>query len=345
VHHTSGLRDFWELVQLAGMRNDDGYTSEDMLNLAQHQKGLNFAPGSEYRYSNTGYLLLAIVVKRATGQSLGQFADSAFFKPLGMTNTIFLDDHTEIVSRRASAYEPSRGGGYKIDVWNNDIVGQGGIVTTIADLQEWDENYYTGKVGGPEFVKLVQTTVPLTDGKPNSYAFGLTIGTYRGQHLVQHTGATGGYRSAIYRFPDAHTSVAMLCNVSTANTSALALGIADAVLGAKLGARDNAGRGGGGRGTAAGAPTPAPAALISAIVGRYRSDELLGSIWEVSAGHDGTIVVRHPRSEPVVYGWTAGNTFAARGTDLSFEKAVKGKSAGFTVKGSRVEGVRFERIP
>src|SRR5665213_608955 len=106
VHHTSGIRDFWELVDLAGMRPDDGYTSDDMLNLAKRQKGLNFAPGSEYRYSNTGYPLLAQVVRRAPGQSLRRFADSAIFKPLGMTSTLFLDDHNEIVPKRASAYQP-----------------------------------------------------------------------------------------------------------------------------------------------------------------------------------------------------------------------------------------------
>ncbi|MFI5312303.1 MAG: serine hydrolase domain-containing protein, partial [Gemmatimonadales bacterium] len=229
VHHTSGVRDFWELVTLAGWRPDDGYTVDDMLNLAAHQKGLNFAPGAEYRYSNTGYLLLGVVVKRVTGQSLRAFADSAIFRPLGMRETFFLDDHTEIVPRRAPAYEPSRGG-WKIDVWNNDIVGQGGIVTSIADLQKWDENFYDAKVGGRELIAQLQVPGRITGSGPMTYAFGLTIETYRGMRLVQHTGSTGGYRAAIYRFPDAHTSVAMLCNASTANTGQLALRMADVVL-------------------------------------------------------------------------------------------------------------------
>ncbi|MBK8648487.1 MAG: beta-lactamase family protein [Gemmatimonadetes bacterium] len=99
VHHTSGLRDFWELVGLAGVRYDDGYTSDDMLAMAARQKGLNFPPGSQYRYSNTGYLAMAVIVQRITGQSLRRFADSAIFKPLGMRETLFLDDHNEIVPR------------------------------------------------------------------------------------------------------------------------------------------------------------------------------------------------------------------------------------------------------
>jgi CubicO group peptidase (beta-lactamase class C family) len=345
VHHTSGVRDFWELVDFAGMRPDDGYTADDMLNLAQHQERLNFTPGSEYRYSNTGYLLLGIVVKRVTGQSLRRFADSAIFKPLGMTGTMFLDDHNEIVPRRAAAYQPDHGG-YKIDVWNNDIVGQGGIVTTIGDLQKWDENFYSARVGGPEFVKLIQSVVPLTGGKANKYAFGLEIGDYRGARLVSHTGSTGGYRAAIYRFPDQHTSVAMLCNVTTANTSSLSFAMADAVLAEKLGARDSVARVGAGRGSVESqAPNPAPAALIAAVAGRYRSEELLGSVWEISAGTAGTIVVHRPRGAPTAYRWTSVNTFATRGIEITFEMPTKGKAPAFTMKGDRVQGLRFGRVP
>lgn len=210
VHHTSGLRDFWELVGLAGVRYDDGYTSDDMLAMAARQ-GAQLSPGSQYRYSDTGYLAMAVIVQRITGQSLRRFADSAIFKPLGMRETLFLDDHNEIVPGRAMAYSP-RGTGWRIDVWNNDIVGQGGVVTTLADLQKWDENFYSGTVGGREFLELMHTTEPLTGGAENRYAFGLTVGTYRGQRLVEHTGSTGGYRAALFRFPALHASFAMLCN-------------------------------------------------------------------------------------------------------------------------------------
>ncbi|HEY4659042.1 MAG TPA: serine hydrolase domain-containing protein, partial [Gemmatimonadaceae bacterium] len=225
VHHSSGVRDFWELVTLAGWRPDDGYTGDDMINLAAHQKSLNFTPGAEYRYSNTGYVLLGAAVKNVTGQTLRAFADSAIFRPLGMRETLFLDDHTEIVARRAPAYSPARGG-WRIDVLNNDIVGQGGIVTSIADLQKWDENFYEAKVGGRDWIALLETTDKLNDGRENNYAFGLTVATYRGLRVVQHTGSTGGYRAALYRFPETHTSVAMLCNASTANTGSLALRMA-----------------------------------------------------------------------------------------------------------------------
>ena len=345
VHHTSGMRDFWELVGLAGMRFDDGYTSDDMLNLARRQKGLNFTPGSRYQYSNTGYLVLGIIVQRVTGQSLRQFADSAIFKPLGMTQTLFLDDHNEIVPHRASAYLPS-GRRYKIDVWNNDIVGQGGIVTTIGDLQKWDENFYTGRVGGPEFLKLIQSTVPLNDGTPNNYAFGLEIEHYRGQPVVSHTGSTGGYRAAIYRFPELHTTFAMLCNVTTANTTALSHAMADLVLGPNLAVRESAtARGSGPREGTMAAPRAAPASLLGSVPGRYSSGELLGSVWVVTEDVGGAITVRRPRTEPVTFHWIAGRTFAAAGTELVFDMAVNGKSPAFTLHGDAAQGIGFERIP
>ena len=342
VHHTSGVRDFWELVDLAGMRPDDGYTSDDMLSLAKKQKALNFPPGSEYAYSNTGYLLLGEVVHRITGQSLRRFADSAIFSPLGMASTLFLDDHNEIVPQRASAYQPSRSG-YRIDVWNNDIVGQGGLVTTIGDLQKWDETFYTARLGGPEFIKLIQTTAPLTDGESNDYAFGLVVDSYRGMREVQHTGSTGGYRAAIFRYPDAHTSIAMLCNVTTANTTALAHSMADAVLGSRLGNRQVVARAT--RADTAAPVHPAPSALLKVVAGRYRSDELLGAAWDITASAAGTITVTRPLHEPELFGWTGGNVFALRGIQLTFADPAKGKSPSFTLKANRVQGLRFERIP
>jgi len=343
VHHTSGVRDFWELVELAGMRPDDGYTVDDMLNLALHQKGLNFPPGSEYRYSNTGYLLLGLVVKRVTGQSLRAFADSAMFRPLGMGSTLFLDDHNEIVPGRAAAYAPVAGK-FRVSVWNNDIVGQGGIVTSLADLQKWDENFYSARVGGRDLIAQLEMPGRLSGGGAMTYAFGLTVETYRGMRLVQHTGSTGGYRAALYRFPEAHTSVAMLCNVSTANTASLALRMADAVLAERMGAAAPARR----PPAEVGAP-PAPlaAGARDAVLGRYRSDELLGATWEIAAGDSANqIVVRRLRAEQQQLVARSNIEFAGRGGGivLLFDPPVRGRSPGFRLNGSRVTGVRFERV-
>ena len=347
VHHTSGLRDFWELVGLSGIRFDDGYTNEDMLAMAARQKGLNFTPGAEYRYSNTGYLAMAMIVQRVTGQSLRRFADSAIFKPLGMQHTLFLDDHNEIVPGRATAYAPA-GEGWRIDVWNNDIVGQGGLVTTLDDLQKWDENFYHGKVGGPEFLALMHTTEPLTSGAHNRYAFGINVGSYRGVRLVEHTGSTGGYRAAIFRFPDQHTSFALLCNRSTANTTQLGMRMADAVLGASLGAPTPRAVAAGEEGGETRPTAPPRPAEHAAIVGRYTSPELGGAVWEVAPADTGSggLQLRRPRA-PVqkLVALDSALTYATGpGITLRFDRPSRGKSGGFRFDGSRVQNIRFERV-
>ena len=142
-----------------------------------------------------------MIVQRVTGKSLREFADEQIFEPLGMTSTHFHDDHTMMVPGRASAYSPLPEGGWKINVWNNDIVGQGGLIFTVNDLQKWDENFYTGKVGGPGFLKRQLQQGKLANGTTLSYAFGLTVGQYRGLPLVEHGGSSGGYRTIISRFP------------------------------------------------------------------------------------------------------------------------------------------------
>src|SRR5579862_9812223 len=109
-HHTSGLRDQWDLLQLAGWRMEDVITEQDILDLAWKQRDLNFAPGAEHLYCNTGYTLLAVIVKRVAGQSLREFAQERIFAPLGMTNTHFHDDHRMVVPNRAYSYALREGG-------------------------------------------------------------------------------------------------------------------------------------------------------------------------------------------------------------------------------------------
>jgi CubicO group peptidase (beta-lactamase class C family) len=239
IHHTSGLRDQWSLLGLAGWRYSlDLITDDDVLDVVSRQKELNFTPGAEYVYCNTGFTLLAQIVKRVSGQSLREFTSKRIFQPLGMASTHFRDDHAEIVKNIAYGYVEGDHGKadltYRLSVTNFDTVGATSLLTTVEDLAQWDENFYHPKVGGPEFVKQ-----QLEDGKLNSgslahYAFGLALGKYRGLPTVGHSGADAGYRADLLRFPEQHFTVACLCNKGETNPSELTLRIADIYLAAEF---------------------------------------------------------------------------------------------------------------
>jgi CubicO group peptidase (beta-lactamase class C family) len=333
VHHTSGLRDFWALVETAGMRLDDTYAVSDVLDLAARQKHLDFTPGTEYDYSNTGYVVLGEIVRRVSGESLARFEADSIFAPLGMTHTHFQDDHTVIVPGRAYAYAP-RDGGWGIDVWNNDIVGQGGLMTTVEDLQKWDENFYTGKVGGPRFLARQLEQGRLANGTVLTYAFGLEVLTYRGLKLVEHAGSTGGYRTIISRFPSAHTSVVALCNASNINTTTLSHRVADIVLASEFTTPPPAPRVPSTR--ARQASTSAMASADAArFAGRYHSDELDATF--AIRDSAGTLLLERPRNKPAVLEATGAQTFRAGNLTLTFNPG------GFTLDVGRARGIEFVR--
>ncbi len=229
LHHTSGLRDYNVLLELAGFRPDaDCPTVEEALTIICRQKRLNFPPGEEYSYTNTGYFLLGQIVERVSGQSLNQFAQEHIFRPLGMKNTLFQDDHTQIIKNRASGYSPAKNG-FRLDMSNWDEVGDGNVYTTVSDLYLWDQAFYNHKLG-KDLMDLMLTPGVLNNGQKIDYAFGLVLGRYRGLRTVSHGGAWAGYRASLTRFPDQQFSVICLSNLSTFNPSAVSLKIADIYL-------------------------------------------------------------------------------------------------------------------
>jgi CubicO group peptidase (beta-lactamase class C family) len=227
MHHTSGLRDQWDLLGLSGWREDDVKTENDILELLKRQKALNFQPGAQYIYCNSGFTLLGIAVKRITGVSLRHYDDSVFFKPLEMYNTVFHSDHSEIIPNRTSAYDMDDSGRWEISIPVFDNYGATSLFTTAEDLAKWDENFYSKKIGGPAFIRAMLTTGILNDGTKQNYASGLTIGQYKGNNTVEHNGADAGYRADILRFPDLHFSVIILANLAGINPSNLGRKVAD----------------------------------------------------------------------------------------------------------------------
>lgn len=233
LNHTSGLRDYIGLLLLSGRRFDDVTTSDDALRLLTQQRALNFTPGAEHLYSNSGYFLLSLIVERVTGKSLREEAQSRIFTPLGMRSSQLLGGYDEVLPNRALAYE-RRGGGYRHDLPRWMQLGDGAVFTTVEDLLRWDQNFYTPAVGGRAMVDSMLVCGRLNDGKELDYALGLIHERFRGQRAVSHGGAWGGYRAELLRFPEQHYSVAVLCNLASSDPSALARGVAAVHLGAVL---------------------------------------------------------------------------------------------------------------
>jgi CubicO group peptidase (beta-lactamase class C family) len=231
IHHTSGLRDYTDLWDVAGITYGNHYSDEDILALIARQKSLNFQPGTEWRYSNSGYFLLAQIVKRVSGKSLKIFAEDNIFAPLGMKSTHFHDDFREIVKNRADGHLPKEGGGFQIEMSLQNVVGAGGLLTTVEDLSLWDRNFYCNQLGGYGQDLIEQITTPAkVKNNELAYAFGLSIGKHRGSKILSHSGSWKGYRSQMIRFPDRHFSVICLTNLEPVIPHWLALQIADLYL-------------------------------------------------------------------------------------------------------------------
>lgn len=229
--HTSGLRDQWGLLGIEGRGpGTQVHSLATTLDLVVHQKMLNFPAGSEYLYSNTGYALAAIIIQRVSGKSLQDFTQERLFRPLGMTHTQWRDDFTRVVPNRATAYEPVRGGGYRQDMPFTNMVGNGGVLSTMSDLLKWNANLDHPIVGGPTFTATLETRMRLTSGRTIPYALGLINGEYDGVREVSHSGSTAGYRTFLARYPEQHVSVAVWCSNASANPTSLAHQVVDLVL-------------------------------------------------------------------------------------------------------------------
>lgn len=229
IHHTSGIRDYLTLEDIAGIPFGF-YHEEDVLELIVRQKELNFKPGDEYLYSNSGYFLLSVIIHRASGKTLRQYAQEKIFDPLGMKNSRFHDNYQELIKNRASGYLAQGGGRYKNFISTFDCVGSGGLFTSVEDLYLWDQNFYHHKAGGKEVYDLMHTVGTLNSGIKLDYAFALNIKRYRGLKTVDHGGALGGYKSALIRFPEQNFSVICLSNLNSFNPTRLSLRVANVYL-------------------------------------------------------------------------------------------------------------------
>ncbi len=273
--HTSGLRSQWPLLSIAGRPPGEVvHTVDEILALVGRQQRLNFEPGEHYLYNNTAFTLLGVIVARVSGTSLQAFSEERLFGPLGMTSTRWRENHRAIVKGRATAYRQAGDEGFQTFMSITNVIGNGGLLTTVEDLLRWNANLDDPKVGGRALVEWLETRGRLNDGFENEYARGVVVTRYKGRREVSHGGSTAGYQTFLARFPDDRLSVAVLCNTTGTNPSAMAHAVADIFLGGRL------------------RETPAPATVdvaedvLRQRAGLYRHRES-GAVLEVVMASDG----------------------------------------------------------
>jgi CubicO group peptidase (beta-lactamase class C family) len=327
VHHTSGLRDWPGALSVAGWQMDDVISFEQILTMAYHQRDLNFTPGSEYAYSNTGYNVLVEMMQRVTGKSFREWTDTHLFKPLGMHNTHFQDDHQEVVAGKAYGYGRSDTGSFRTIHDGLTALGSSSLYTTIDDLAKWAVNLDNPKVGGPAVLARMLQTGVLNDGKKIKYAFGLEVDQHQGLKTIAHSGGWAGFNTHLVHFPDQHLSVVALSNSDAASAGRAAYDLADLYLGSQVKPAKAV--------DAAKKPTfrrvGVNTATLDAYVGTYR----LGPAWYVTIARNGNQLTAYATEEEVVPLTAQSQSafwVAAYGDSIVFNRNPAGRVIGFTYR-------------
>jgi CubicO group peptidase (beta-lactamase class C family) len=328
LHHTSGLRDWPGTLGVAGWRMDDVISFDQILTMAYHQTTLNFRPGDEYTYSNTGYNLLAEMVVRVTGQSFRSWTDQHLFKPLGMTSSVFRDDHTLVIPHRALGYARQPDSSFRQTPNNLMALGSSSLFSSVDDLAKWVMNFDNPVVGGRSAMAMTRTRGVLNNGSTIPYAFGVSHGQYRGAPTVAHSGGWASFSTYLVHFPEQHFGVIVLANSGIASPVRAAFDVADIYLEKDLGPR-----------AAADAPVAQRTVEVApAILQQYVGTYKLGPGWYVRIRLDGR-ALRTQASGENEFAMTArsDSTFwvDAYGATITFQRDATGKVTHFAYQGRR----------
>lgn len=348
IHHTSGIRDNLTLWELIGRTHLDEIPESEIYELIMRQEKLNFEPGTEYRYSNSCYFMMSLIVKRVSGKSLREYADEHIFQKLGMKHTFFGDDNRRIVPNRAYGYGETRDGRIENMIMRFDLVGSGGLYSSVEDLFLWDQNFYHNRLGQGRqaLIQDMLTNGRYKDGSEVNYAFALVHGKYQGLPTVSHSGSLGGYRSFYLRFPEQKFSVVILGNVTTLGPGGLAYSVADiclkddfrpqAMVRKEAGATDTP--------TEEVKPIAMSAEALAVYAGRYYSPEL-DYHYQLEVAN-GQLMLKIGESSAYALTPYSTNHFGMDNEwSVDFQADKKKKVTGFLLNAGWVSGLRFERVP
>jgi CubicO group peptidase (beta-lactamase class C family) len=352
AHHTSGVRDQWELLAMAGWRLDDVITRDQILAMMLRQRELNFEPGSEHVYSNMGYTLLAEVVERISGQGFGEFLEDRVFRPLGMEATHVHADHNMVVPGRAYSYRPTSGGQWQNAVLSYANQGATSLFTTAEDLVRWIGEMEDPRVGDEALWAEMRRPGVLERGENAgdtlNYALGLSVLRYRGLEGVGHGGADAGFRSQLLHFPEERFGVVVLSNAASFNAGVAARAVAHVFLDPRMdpAAAPTGSQGQSGTDTPGeGSPQPPSPDELRAFEGAYWSPEL-ETLYRVRLDED-RLVLSHHRHPAVPLVPRDGDGFQGLAwfmRSLEFERDGRGEVTGFRATGGRVRNLLFVRV-
>jgi len=335
--HTGGLRDAFLLIEMAAPETSRP-VQDQLVGLLARQRGLIDEPGRRYVYNNGGYVLLAEIVKRVSGQSLRAFADDRIFRPLGMRQSHLHDDVAEVVPKLATGYTRGGDGALRVARQTGGLVGNGGLFTTVGDLLRWERNFAEPRVGDASIIASMETPPALPGGETTVYGLGLQMERHGGRRTVGHGGGDQGVSAYVVRYPDDDLAVAVLCNVDEIDSIELAHGVADLYLGAVSGPADAA--------AGEAATTQMSSADLAANEGLYRdpTDEALLRVFL----RDGTL--RGSSGAGADGGWPlvplGANRFRIPTTTITLEFAAGASSGSRTLRvvGDRPTPAVLERV-
>lgn len=338
LNHTSGLRDWGDIAQIAGWpRGSRVHTHDHVLDILDGQRALNYPPGDRYSYTNSGYNLLAIIVSRVSGQPFATFSRERLFKPLGLTSTQWRDDYTRIVKGRAQAYSRPQGGQWELEMPFENVHGNGGLLTTVGDLLTWTAMLERPTPAWKAMVDSLHVRGILTKGDTISYALGLVVSDYRGVPRVEHSGATAGYRADLMRFPGRGLAIAVLCNAASANPVQYATQLVDSLLAPALGPAVAANN----QGPRADTTMAIPPADLAAYAGTYYSPDA-ETTFEVSVTNGALTLFRRPATR-IALRQVSTDTFAGFANRVWFTRDASGRVTALHVGSGRAYDVVFER--
>ena len=344
LQHTGGVRDYFSLFALGNRLEGMVVTDEKIMELLARQEGLSFEPGEKYAYSNSAYFLISQIVKAVDGRNLNEFSQAHLFGPLGMDDSRFQHNHRYLVPRKAHGYAPLEDGGYLLADSTLDVVGDGGMYTTVLDLTRWARNFRNNQLeGGVDTIEAMQTVGELNSGEMTDYGLGIGVTQYRGLALRAHGGALEGYRTYLMMFPEQAFSIAILCNDQEASTGEMARDIAEIYLADDFTEEAPPKEEAPEETDEPGPHTVSAAVDLAQYEGSYYSHEVDGT-QILAVNEDGLILELSPEVLHLEYIADDQFGFSDYRFELVFARDTSGKVTGFTYNGSRAAGVFFKRL-